>query len=184
MIDVQVTVISVCEGVESSKLLQRRHSRTSSVGTANPRLFENKNNIVPNNVHPSKIEHSHAKSIPNGTVICERLSSPQKPKRTVSWVWTIKTEQRASNFTLLKLKSWGSYKKFFFLSVGPFLSFSCRAYGRFFYSYFIFVDCIVIQLIWTMSFKTQVMNAFYIASNIATKKKKKRTWLKQKLDFN
>ena len=52
--------------------------------------------------------------------------------------------------------------------------------------YVIFVDGIVIQLIWTMSFKTQVMNAFHIASNIATKKKKKkkRTWLKQKQDFN
>lgn len=184
MIDVQVTVISVCEGVESSKLLQRRHSRTSSVGTANPRLFENKNNIVPNNVHPSKIEHSHAKSIPNGTVICERLSSPQKPKRTVSWVWTIKTEQRASNFTLLKLKSWGSYKKFFFLSVGPFLSFSCRAYGRFFYSlfYLCWLYCNSINL--DYEFQNPGHECILYCFKHSYQKKKKRTWLKQKLDFN
>lgn len=71
-------------GVESSKLLaRRRHSRTSSVGAANPRLFD-KNTLVPNNVHPNKIEHPHAKSVPNGTVMCDAPSSPQKPKRTVS----------------------------------------------------------------------------------------------------
>ena len=69
--------------VEASKLARRRHSRTSSVGAANPRLFD-KNTLMPNNVHPNKIEHPHAKSVPNGTVMCDTPSSPQKPKRTVS----------------------------------------------------------------------------------------------------
>ena len=72
--------------LESSKLPNRRHSRTSSVGTANPRLYENMNSLVPNNLHPSKTEHPHAKSVPNGTVICGRSSSPQKPKKMVSLV--------------------------------------------------------------------------------------------------
>ena len=73
-------------GVESSQILQRRHSRTVSVGAANPRPFtDSKNTLVPNNLHPNnKIEQPHTMSVPNGTVMSERPSSPQKPKRPVS----------------------------------------------------------------------------------------------------
>ena len=73
-------------GVESSQILQRRHSRTVSVGAANPRPFtDSKNSLVPNNLHPNnKIEQPHTMSVPNGTVMSERPSSPQKPKRPVS----------------------------------------------------------------------------------------------------
>ena len=73
-------------GVESSQILQRRHSRTVSVGAANPRPFtDSKNSVVPNNLHPNnKIEQPHTMSVPNGTVMSERPSSPQKPKRPVS----------------------------------------------------------------------------------------------------
>lgn len=78
--------------LESSKLPNRRHSRTSSVGTANPRLYENMNSLVPNNLHPSKTEHPHAKSVPNGTVICGRSSSPQKPKKMTSPLRTNSTD--------------------------------------------------------------------------------------------
>ncbi|XP_068718182.1 serine/threonine-protein kinase A-Raf-like isoform X1 [Montipora capricornis] len=79
-------------GVESSNFNQRGHSRTSSVGTENPRLFENRNSLVPNSMHPSKAEHPHAKSVPNGTVICERPSSPQKPKKMPSPLRTNSTD--------------------------------------------------------------------------------------------
>ncbi|KAJ7379481.1 hypothetical protein OS493_015264 [Desmophyllum pertusum] len=79
------------EGVESSKLLQRRHSRTSSVGAVNPRLFDN-NSLVPNNVHPNKIDHPHATSVPNGTVMCDAPSSPQKPKRSMHRMRTNSTD--------------------------------------------------------------------------------------------
>lgn len=82
--DILITVlVYIFLDVESSKLARRRHSRTSSVGAVNPRLFD-KNTLMPNNVHPNKIEHPHAISVPNGTVICDAPSSPQKPKRTVS----------------------------------------------------------------------------------------------------
>ncbi|XP_020608969.1 serine/threonine-protein kinase A-Raf-like [Orbicella faveolata] len=77
--------------VESSKLARRRHSRTSSVGAVNPRLFD-KNTLMPNNVHPNKIEHPHAISVPNGTVICDAPSSPQKPKRTMQRMRTNSTD--------------------------------------------------------------------------------------------
>lgn len=80
------TDLYILTGVESSKLLsRRRHSRTSSVGTANPRLFD-KNTLVPNDVHSNKIEHPHAISVPNGTVMGDAPSSPHKPKKSVR-IW-------------------------------------------------------------------------------------------------
>ena len=69
----------------SSKLHQRRHSRTSSVGSTHPRLSDifDKNTLVPNNIHPHKIDHHHSSPVPNGTVNYDRPASPQKPKKTV-----------------------------------------------------------------------------------------------------
>lgn len=77
--------------VEASKLLLRRHSRTSSVGNANPRLFAN-NSLVPNNEHTNRIEHPIAKSVPNGTVMCHSPSSPQKPKKSMQRMRTNSTD--------------------------------------------------------------------------------------------
>ncbi|CAH3035951.1 unnamed protein product [Porites lobata] len=81
-------------GVESSQILQRRHSRTVSVGAANPRPFtDSKNSVVPNNLHPNnKIEQPHTMSVPNGTVMSERPSSPQKPKRPIQRLRTNSTD--------------------------------------------------------------------------------------------
>ncbi|KAL9972799.1 hypothetical protein ACROYT_G019175 [Oculina patagonica] len=78
--------------VESSKLLsRRRHSRTSSVGAANPRLFD-KNTLMPNSVHSNKIEHPHATSVPNGTVMGDAPSSPHKPKKSMQRMRTNSTD--------------------------------------------------------------------------------------------
>lgn len=77
--------------VEASKLLQRRHSRTSSVGNANPRLFDN-NSLVPNSEHTNRIENPIVKSVLNGTVLCHSPSSPQKPKKSVQRMRTNSTD--------------------------------------------------------------------------------------------
>ena len=127
----------LCVDVEASKLARRRHSRTSSVGAANPRLFD-KNTLVPNNVHPNKIEHPHAKSVPNGTVAYDAPSSPQKPKRTVSlWFltsWTVNSVTLSMNTSFTwslnfysRCSFWWKFDRFCMLSVFVHIIFVSRA---------------------------------------------------------
>lgn len=56
---------------------------------------------MPNSVHSNKIEHPHATSVPNGTVMGDAPSSPHKPKKSVSF-WHLMSSWQ-SRFAFLQV---------------------------------------------------------------------------------